>query len=174
MSDQPAKEKEKKRDLCVFCDAELPDEDVVSFCHICGGKVPDTHPDNLLDIKIDTDDIESFIFSGSITRTIKIRNGIYARMRTLNDDETKKCMMKADAEIAKHGSMAQDTMMHTRNQYLMKKMLIGISDTDGKSDDVFKKPKKIGGPLMDILIYKSNLLREAINVALQTDKVIDF
>jgi hypothetical protein len=94
--------------------------------------------------------------------------------RTLDDEATKKCMKAADKEIVEHGGMGDDTIIRTRNHHFVKKMLVGIGDTNTNSDDAFKKPKKIGRELMDLIVHKTNLLSAALNTALQTDKVTDF
>lgn len=170
-----AEETGKQEELvCVFCDATLENNEEANFCHVCGGEIHDVSAEKLLDIKIDTDDIETYIFQGHITRTLKVRSGIFARMKTLNGDESKRAMMEADAEIAEHGAMAQDTMVFTRNEHMVKLMLIGIGSENSNDADKFKLPAHLGRELLDLLVHKAGLLQRALNIALQTDKVTDF
>lgn len=153
---------------CVFCDTE-PVEDA-RYCHVCGGEVHDLNIADVLDIKIEKEDIESYIFRGYIEKTIKLKECLHIQLKTLSMDEFLDANKKADAIISEHGGMGQDTIVAIRNKFQIANMLVGISD---KPSD-FKKPAVIGKELMDLLVFKSQLLQRALNVALQSDKVSDF
>jgi len=171
MSEAGNEEKKVVTIECKYCEAEVLEGS--NYCSKCGGVMDEVSAEELLEIEITVDDIENYIFSGSMTKVIKLRPNVFIKLTTLTEKDLETSSMSADKEIGEvKFDLSIDSVSLIKNRHQLALGFKGVAD---KADaDEFKIPAEMGRELHSIVMHKAFTLQKALNEALQTNLVIDF
>jgi len=149
--------------VCIYCDQKLIED--AGFCHECGGIIEEKSAEELLDIKLDSKDIQSLVLSGYVEKDIPISEDLTLTIRTMTMAESVESKLATDV-IVNGRPVAEDTYQSIKTQEDMKYILKSIN---GK-----EPPKKLSPSIVAIAIQKSYLLHSAMNQKIQEGKIKDF